>query len=62
MQTDDVIPFFTQKNRSGSQTNSTHTSVTSIRIDEGIRYVRIAPPSDGWVGGTKFIEGSYSSM
>ena len=50
MQADDVTPFFTQKNRSSSQTNSTHTSVTSIRIDEGIRYVRIAPPSDGWVG------------
>lgn len=28
-----------------------HTSVVPITIDDGVRYIRIEPPSDGWVDG-----------
>jgi hypothetical protein len=52
MPSDDVTSFFANRSRGGnSRTNSTHTSVVPIPLDNGVRYIRIDPPSDGWVAG-----------
>jgi hypothetical protein len=50
MSSDDVTPFFDAQDRGRSTTNSTHTSVVPIPVDNGVRYVRIDAPSVGWVG------------
>lgn len=50
MSSDDVTSFFSGQRRSGNSiTNSTHTSVVPLPVDLGVRYVRLDPPSDGWV-------------
>ena len=52
MPVDDVTSFFENKNRGYSSiTNTSHSTVTTINYDNGVRYVRIEPPGDGWVAG-----------